>query len=436
MPALAVLAGAALLLWPALWNGYPLLFSDTGAFLAQSLVPLMIWDKPYVYGPFLHLFHWRMTLWLPAIAQAAMVSHLLWLTARCLRGAASPPLHLALCALAAIGTTAPFTVALLMPDVFTAPVLLCLFLLGFAVDRLRRWEAWYCGVLATIGIAAHLSHLPLAGALLVLVLAWTRRLAPVLRVAAPLLAAVLLLLATNAVGHGRLSLSPHGATFLLARLQADGPAAATLGERCPGAGWDLCAFTGRLPMDSDDFLWLPGSPLNRDAAGRPRGFGGMLLSAEAGEIVAATLAARPLAVALALARNTLRQLFLVRAGDTVGAEHLGANVRDRIAAFFPPRELAAYDAARQVRGQLPPVAQALTPLHLAVLIAALPLALLAARRGEALHAAFLAAIFLGLLANAFAGGALSKPHHRYQARLAWLLPVAVALVLMPRPARR
>ena len=74
----AIAAGAALLVWPAFVNGYPLMFSDTGAFLHQTLGPLMIWDKPWVYGPLLHLFHWRTTLWLPLAAQALVLSHLLW----------------------------------------------------------------------------------------------------------------------------------------------------------------------------------------------------------------------------------------------------------------------------------------------------------------------------------------------------------------------
>jgi hypothetical protein len=57
-PAAAILLAALLLVWPAFLNGYPLLFSDTGAFLAQTVVPLMIWDKPWVYGPMLAAFHW------------------------------------------------------------------------------------------------------------------------------------------------------------------------------------------------------------------------------------------------------------------------------------------------------------------------------------------------------------------------------------------
>jgi amidase len=78
---------------------------------------------------------------------------------------------------------------------------------------------------------------------------------------------------------------------MLARLQEDGPATALLKARCPDAGWYLCAFTDRLPMPANDFLWAPDSPVNRDAAGKPRFLGGMLLAPEAGQIVAETLRA-------------------------------------------------------------------------------------------------------------------------------------------------
>ncbi len=86
---LSILAGAALLAWPAFLNGYPLVFSDTGGFLHQTLGPLMLWDKPWIYGPLLHAFHWRLSLWLPLAAQALMLSHLLWLVQRTLRGGAT-----------------------------------------------------------------------------------------------------------------------------------------------------------------------------------------------------------------------------------------------------------------------------------------------------------------------------------------------------------
>nr|WP_198373410.1 hypothetical protein [Roseomonas rosulenta] len=397
----------------------------------------MLWDKSWVYGPLLHLFHWRVTLWLPLAAQAVVVSHLLWLVQRVVRGSATPGAHMLACAVAAALTTAPFTVALLMPDVFAAPVVLALALLGFAWDRLSRGEAaWQVG-LSAVGIAAHLSHVPLALALVLLQLLGLRWRGALLA-GAPLALAVALLLATNAAGHGRAALSPHGATFLLARLQADGPAAEVIRARCPAAGWYLCAFADRLPMDANDFLWDAASPVNLAPDGTPRFLGGALLSAEAGEIVAETLRAHPIAVVRAVLHNTVMQLLTAGIGDTLGPENLAAALRPRIAEGFPAREAAAFDAALQARGELRTAVAPLAPIYPAVLLAALPLLALAGWRAwrarDAVRLGLLAAILVGVVANAAATGGLSGVFPRYQARIAWLLPVGALLLLLPRRA--
>ena len=451
--AACVAAGSALLAWPALVNGYPLLFSDTGAFLHQTLGPLVIWDKPHVYGPLLHAFHWRLTLWLPLAAQALMVAWLLFVCVRVVVGdgpdigRASPSpaergrvgvgaLTLALCAGLALLTPASFTIALLMPDAFAPVLVLALFLLGCMRDHITRTEAILLGVIATLAIASHLSHLPIAAALVLLVLLWIRHWRDAVRAAAPIAAAIAILLGTNLVLHGRATLSPHGATFLLARLQADGPAAETIRARCPGSGWYLCAFADRLPMDANDFLWDPSSPVNRDAAGQPRFLGGAQISPEAGAIIGATLRDAPVAVTIAMARNTLRQLILAQAGDTLGPDHLAGAVRPRIAEGFPARELAAYDAALQPRGALAAAVGPVIALQAPVLLFSLLLVPLAWWRAGASPArALLACVLLGCLANAFATGALSGPHLRYGARIAWLLPFAVALALLPAARR-
>lgn len=443
MAAGAILGGAALLLWPALFNGFPLVFSDTGGFLHQTLGPLMLWDKPWVYGPLLHGFHWRVSLWLPLAAQGLLVSHLLWLAQRVLRGGATPGLHLGLCLAAALVTTAPFTLAMLMPDLFAPVVVLALFLLGPGRDGLRGAETVWLMVLTAVAIAAHLSHLPIAAAMVALAflagLPRGRALADAGRTALPVAAAVAILLATNAVGHGRAALSPHGATFMLARLQADGPAAAVIRARCPDAGWYLCAFADRLPMDANDFLWNPDSPVNRDAAGRPRFLGGALLSAEAGQIVGETLRTHPAAVLAAMLRNTLRQAVTAGVGDTLGQDHLAAALRPRIAEGFPRRELAAFDAGLQAQDRLAGAVAWLAPVHAAALLLALPLLVLAGWRvwgaRDATALAFLVFVLVGVLANAAATGGLSGVFPRYQARIAWLLPVA-ALLLLAIPARK
>jgi hypothetical protein len=431
MQVAAILLGALLLTWPAVLNGYPLVFIDTVSYLNHTTMPEAPWDKTLVYGPFLHLFHWQETLWPAVAAQGLIASHLVWLAQRMARGAATPAAHLLVCAALAALSSAPWFLATLMPDALTALAPLCLLLLGFG--GLRRWEAAWVTLLGAIAIAAHLSHLPTAVAVVLLNALLARRWWPLARAAMPVGLAVLLLLGANLATFGRAALSPHGAVFLLARLQDDGPAVATLRARCPAAGWHLCGFLDRLPMDSDEFLWDAGSPLNREADGSARAMGGVAGSAEARAIVAATLRDRPFEVAGAMLRNALRQAGMARVGDTLGNDHLAASARQPIARAFPPREVAAFDAGAQRRGALREVAAPFLAPHLPVLVLSAVLApLLWWRARGSPRAALLAGALVALLANAAATGALSKPHERYQARIAWLLPLAVLVAVLPR----
>ena len=214
---ISVLAGALLLAWPAVLNGFPIVFSDTHAFLVQAGEPQMVWDKPFVYGPFL-LLHGGITLWLPLAAQCVIVSHLLWL-ARAAFAVPRAGFHLGLCAVLAIGSAAPWFASLLMPDIFAPVAVLGLFLLGFAPALSRGQRVWLVG-LTGFAIASHLSYLPLAGVVGVVAWLWGGRRI----VLAPLLLALGVLLAGNAIGHGRLGISPYGSVFALARLITDGPA--------------------------------------------------------------------------------------------------------------------------------------------------------------------------------------------------------------------
>ncbi|MGX9964068.1 hypothetical protein ACVFYP_12110 [Roseomonas sp. F4] len=431
---LAVLGAAPFLIWPAWMNGYPLVFIDTVSYLLHTTQPEVPWDKTQAYGPFLHLFHWQRSLWAPVLVQGVLASHFIWLTQGALRGRAHPGWHLLICAGLGLLTSAPWFLATLMPDALTGLVPLGLFLLAFS--RLHLGQALWVGGITTLAVAAHLSHLPTALALLALTLLLTWRIGPVLRAALPVALAVLLLCTANSLAFGRFTLSPHGSAFLLARLQADGPAAALLRDRCPEAGWHLCAFTDRLPMDSDEFLWDGTSPLNREADGSPRAMGAMQGAAEAREIIAATLKAYPAEVALAGLRNTLAQLGLMRVGDTLVPDHLTASARRAIAGHFPAEELGQFDAGAQMRGDLPTLAAPWLRPHLPILAVALAAALWlgwrAARGRDRARLALLGFVLVALLANAAVAGALSKPHHRYQARIIWLLPLAVALVAIPR----
>ena len=433
--ALLILAGALLLAWPVVLNGYPLVFIDTVSYLGQTLFPEWPWDKTPAYGAALHLFHWGVSLWPAPLAQVLMLSHLLWLAERAAWQDVTVPRHLLVCAALAALTSAPWFATTLMPDILAAIGPLCLLLLAFARDRLSGREAAWLTLLGAFAVAAHLSHLPTALAVVVVAALFGGGLMAPLRAALPVGLAVAGLVGANAWAFGQATLSPHGAVFLLARLQADGPAAATIRAHCPAAGWHLCAFAARLPMDSDAFLWDPEAPPNRTADGRPIAMGGMRLAPEAAEILRLTLRERPLEVAEAMLHNTIAQLGRAEVGDTLGNAHLAASVR-RAIARLPPGELAAFLTGAQMRGTLREEAAPVLALHRPVLLASAPLALLAlllaAWQRDRVRGGLVAGMLVAVVANAFATGALSGPHDRYQARIVWLVPLAAMLGLAPR----
>jgi hypothetical protein len=407
-----------------LYNGYPLVFSDTGPLLEMGLEPSMGWDKPWIYGPFLAMFAWATTLWLPLAAQALLVSWVLWLTQAVL-GGPRVRLHLALCAVLAVGSAAPWFTSLLMPDVFTPVAVLCLFILAFGQNRLSRIELAGVAVLGSVAIAAHLAHLILAaGCIAALVLVRWRPGWPLWRLwrpAVPLAAALAVLLLTNAVGNGILGISPYGSVFALARLVGDGPGRSYLDRACPDPKLRLCAWQGRLSADSDEFLWHPQGPLWAD------GFGPTRFAPEAARLVSAIVAAYPLDTLRAATANTLRQLLRVQVGDTLIPDHLDIAVLPRLRPYFPAAEIARYQAALQPRGLLRDAAAPFLMAH-AVLLAAgaagSVAVMLRCWRTRRPLAGLAAAVLAALLANAFATGALSGPHDRYQARLAWLVLLA------------
>ena len=425
--AAAVLAGGLLLAWPAALNGYPIVFSDLGGLLSMGHEPEIGWDKPWVYGPWLRAADLGLTLWLPMLLQGLAVSHVLWLAQKATGGGIAWR-HLALCAVLAAGSAAPWFAALLMPDIFAPVAVLCLFMLGFApLGTLSRGERAWLLALATFAIASHLAHLVVAAGCLAVVAALRWRRLPAS--GAPLLLALCWLLAANWVGNGLLGVSPYGSIFALARLQADGPAARYLKDVCPAAGYRLCAWADALPQDSDVFLWHPDGPVWAN------GYGPTYMAGEARQVLAAALRAYPWQAARAAAANTLEQAGLAAVGDTLAPDHLDATVLPRLRRFLPPAEAARFEASLQAHGTLAAAAAPYLRPHRALLLAGLlgtlamvPLGWL---RGQPALSALALVTLAGLAANAFATGALSHPHDRYGARIAWLLLLPPLLALLP-----
>jgi hypothetical protein len=424
----SVVLSAALLLWPALWNGYPLVFSDSGTYLSQAVRHYVGWDRPIFYSLFLVPLHLTLTTWPVIVAQALLTAHTLHLVRRTLLPGAPAWSLVPLASILTITTSLPWFVTQLIPDVFTGLLTLTLALLIFVPERLSPRERPWLVALTALMIATHLSHIPLTLALLLVLLPLRDRLgaavplgvAGIARSAAPLTLAVLALMSVNLFAFGHASLSPFGNIFLLARVIYDGPGQDVLRRDCPASGWRLCAFADRLPSTTDDFLWLPNGPLAQSG-------GAKMVSAEANAIISAALRAEPVTELRAVLSNVLLQLAWFATGD--GLQPWPATVTPWIERIFPTFEAANYARSRQTNGTLA-VPPWLNRLHNIVAIASIAGLLLPLRKRSAMRG-FAAATVLALLVNAAVTGGLSMPHDRYQSRIIWLPPL-VLLLSLPR----
>src|SRR5579872_4665127 len=61
-----------ILLLPALFNGFPFVYSDTGTCLASAMKPFLPEDRPIHYSVFLLALHLRQTPWPIVVVQAAI----------------------------------------------------------------------------------------------------------------------------------------------------------------------------------------------------------------------------------------------------------------------------------------------------------------------------------------------------------------------------
>ena len=424
--ALAALFCVALLMAPALWNGFPLLQWDTGGYLARWYEGYLVPSRAVIYGLILNAGA-PLAFWPVVVLQSALA---VWVVALMLRthGLGKRPLLLVAVIVAlAVVTTLPWLTAILLTDIFCGLGVLALYLLLLRGERLRRGERIGLIVLIAVAAATHSATFALLAGLLVCgaVLALSaRKRVPARQLghgAIALALGAMLVFAADYVVAGRLAWTPGGFALSFGRMLQDGIVKKYLDAHCPDPSLQLCAYKNELPRDADEWFW--GSPLF-DRLGRFAGLGDEMQT-----IAIESLVDYPGLQFESAVDDTVRQLVAV---------HTGEGVLDsiwhtyRIVELYMPRLAPAMHAARQQQGEISLAAvNALQyPAALAAM-ALLPLIVFAAWCGKlpADIGEFAAVATLTLLGNAFICGVLSNPHDRYGARVAWIAVLAVPLAL-------
>ncbi len=419
----------AALLAPAIWNGFPLVFADTGGYLARAFERDLDIGRSALYGVFL-ASGVSLDFWPVIVVQAAVCAWIIVLTLRA-HGVARP----AIAALIVIALTAltalPWYTAQLMPDIFFPLAVLSLHLLTFQRPQLRGYETVALTALIAFAIASHMAILALLLALfMAMAVLWAlaRRVRlprPQLSGAAFALAAGLLLAPlSNLAITGQFAFTPGGASFFFARLVQDGIIARYLTDRCPDATLRLCAYRDQVPDTADAWLWGYDSPLHK--LGWWQGF-----EPEAKHIIAESLVRYPVAHLTTAAKTALAQLVAFRTGDGTGA---GDNWHvEGIFEHYAPHVLPHFGISRQQNNALFPTWLNWLHVPIATLaMAGLPILVAFGITGRVTPAVSVLAltVLIALVSNAAICGVFSNPGDRYQSRIAWLAPFAVAIAAL------
>jgi hypothetical protein len=423
-PAAAALMVLALLA-PALWNGFPLIYADTGGYLLRPFAGALELGRSALYGAFLAAGI-RLEFWPNVLVQAGLASWIIALTLRTHVDGVRPVIVLvAMLGLAGL-TSLPWTVSLLMPDIFVPLAALAFHLLAFRPKELRTIEIVGLCALAAFAIASHMSILGMGLGLLlayaVIVPLATRFDLPRPRLAfaaAALCAGIALALTSNAIIGGRFAFTPGGPNFLFGRLVQDGVVSRYLDRVCPDPTLRLCAYRDELPMPADDWMWSPDSPFNKLGSWQE-------FTPEAERIIVGTVLTDPGAHMVTALRAALLQLVNVGTGDGVSPENNWHAVW--VLSEHAPDAMARFRAAVQQRDLFDFTAINLVQVPIALLAsAALPFIAVRWRRRQPAVAALALSALLALLANAAICGIFSNPSARYQSRL---VPIAVLAVLV------
>ncbi len=425
--ALAVLLPVAILIAPAVWNGFPLLQWDTGGYLARWYEGTLVPSRAVVYGLMLRAGV-PFGFWPVLLVQAVLT---VWVAALMLRAhglGGRPWLVLGIVAVLSVLTTLPWLTAILLTDIFCGLGVLALYLVLFRPGTLTRGQRAALIVLIAVAAATHSATIAvlvavLAGAGLLWLLD-SRRM-PARRLGHGLIALILgaiMTLAANYAVAKRVAWTPGGFSIAFGRMLQDGIVKKYLDAHCPDSKLRLCAVKDQIPQDADTWFW--GSDLF-DSMGRFAGLGKEMETIALGSLVEyPALQLKTAAIA------TLRQLVNVRTGEGVLDDLWHTRI---IIEQYTPRHLVDMRAAHQQRGELS--FATLNGLHYPVALlsmALLPLLIVMAwrQRIPADLGELAACCMVALLANAFVCGALSNPHDRYGARMVWLAAFAATIVLV------
>jgi len=339
----AAALSALFLMGAALYNGYPLLYADTGTYLASGFELETPYDRPITYGLFIRIFSLNgFSTWPVIFAQSFLLALVIYECFRQFAPQASASRAtilgtLTLCCFTGVSWVSSWLIA----DVFTPVTILCTLLLLYGKHTRGAAAGWL--FLLLLGLCTHLSHVLMSAPLFLLALLWAlrarkKKIGTPFKISHALAGLLLCMLAFFSMGSAA-SKSRH--VYLMGRLVETGVIDTYLADNCAKKPLALCRWRDSLPPDAGTFMF--------DSTGAFAQMGGRTGTKQEFDAIIADVFTSPKYLARYLGAGisgTLKQLVTINAGEGLCHYPPGSRPYERMKHYFPA-ELNEYRFSKQ-----------------------------------------------------------------------------------------
>ena len=450
---LIIIFGSIAFLMPAIWNGFPFIFTDSLSYITSGMDLLAPPDRPIFYGLLIRATGMLTKIWGVVIFQSILLTYFLLILSKILFPRI-PKIYLYLwISLIAFLTPLPWFVGQISPDIFTSVLFLSLIVFALTYKEINGLNSIFIAAVITLSVCVHSSNLIIGILTFVAIIFWFlfQRLAWrewkkfFAVVSTSFFSAVVVIILSNIWSHYGVTLNPTGKVFMLARIMEDGPGLKHLRTICKTTELKTCASLPLLEQAKKVETENPNSkdPELRNLVASAFLWGGGLsesggifvVNSEAGSIIKESIKTYPLEELNALIRNMSNQLMTFSVGEQLNSTLKLEAMNQFFSSKFPSL-YSSYLNSNQSLGKLGILTQFLNPIYFYVVIYSLILVfsscILFLRKRLCTDRLFLTlySLFFFLVANALVTGGLSGVFDRYQSRVVWLLPATSILLLV------
>lgn len=423
----SILVMGALFVFGAFYNGFPLVTSDTGSYITHAYLNTIPDGRPIGYSIWIKIFSLRLSLWLPIIAQGVTLAFLVYQIMKVLFHDVlfNSKVYYFFASLIIFLTPVTWCASQLMPDIFSAILLLSLFLWFYDDNKLNRI---IYSVLIFGSAQMHHSHLfsLLAFSSLLLIYSFFKSKDQIRRSIIMLAFSFFSLIFAGSLhffaGHG-FTLSKRSHVFLLGKMCENGMLQKYLAENCGSKDLKICEFQHSIPNAPWAFIWNEDGPMRK--------MGGWDATKEEYDYILKDMITSPkyiLALGLKSIEHTGRQLAAIGIGDGLNAHGDKSNIFWKVQEHFSHEEAEFLTSKQNISRFRWDAMNGFYYISLSIIVLLGLFYNMTHSMSKRMKIAF-SFFFTYAIINAFVTANLANVLARLQTRIMWILPMLIILYI-------